>query len=75
MVGAHKGAIAGAKQKLGLDKGAKKRITHRSIQSPQPLRLRDRQAKARHLDVLPLHTSKHVERLFFGHYSLPLGCG
>ena len=74
MVGTYKGAVARAKQELGLDKRSKQRIAHCPIQSPQPLRLRDSQAKTRHLDVLPLHTSKDVERLFFDHYWTPLGC-
>jgi hypothetical protein len=74
MIGAHKRAIARAKKELGLDKCAKQRIAHRTIQAPQPLRLGDRQAKTRHLEVLAFHTSKHIEWLFHSHSSLPLGC-
>ena len=64
MVGADKRSVASTKEKLGFDKRAKQRIAHRTIQSPQPLRLCDRQAKTRHLEVLAFHTSKHVEWLF-----------
>jgi hypothetical protein len=67
VVGAHKRSISSAKQKFGLDKRAKQRVAHRTIQSPQPLRLRDSQTKPRHLEVLTLHTSKHVEWLFHSH--------
>jgi len=64
MVGTHVRSIARAEQKLGFDQRAKQRVTHRAVQTPQPLGLRNRQAKTRHLDVLTLHTPKHVERLF-----------
>ena len=67
MVGTHIRSIARAEQELGFDEGTKQRIAYRAIQTPQPLCLSNRQAKTRHLDVLPLHTSKHVERLFFCH--------
>jgi hypothetical protein len=73
MVGAHKRAIARAKEKLGVDKGAKKRVANRTIQTPQSLRLRDCEAKPRHLEVLTFHTSKHVERLIHRHELAPAG--
>ena len=75
MVGTHIRSVTCAKQKLGLNQGAKQGVAYRAIQTPESLRLRNRQAKTRHLDVLTLHTSKHVERLFFCHLLvLPLGC-
>ena len=63
-VGPHKRSIPGAEEKLGFDKRRQQRIAGRAIESPQPLRLCRRQPEARHLDVLALHTPKHVERLF-----------
>ena len=67
MVGTHIRSIARPEQKLGFDECPKQRVTYRAIQAPQPLRLSNRQAQTRHLDVLTLHTPKHVERLFFCH--------
>jgi hypothetical protein len=64
----HECSVSRAEQKFRLDERAQKRITHGAVQTPQPLRLRDGQAKTRHLDVLALHTSKRVEGLLLsGH--------
>ena len=68
MVGTHVRSIARAKQKLGFDQRAKQRITHRAVQTPQPLGLRNRQAKTRHLEVLTFDTSKHIEWLFHSQF-------
>ena len=68
MVGTHIRSISCAEQKLGFDERAKQSVAHCAIQAPESLRLRNRQAKTRHLDVLALHTPKHVERLFFCHF-------
>jgi hypothetical protein len=64
VVSAHESAVACAEQKLRLHKPAKERVTHGTVQSPQALRLRDSQPQTRHLEVLPLNASKHLEWLF-----------
>ena len=60
MFGPHKSSVTRAKEKLGVDERAEQRITGSAIESPQPLRLRRRQAESWHLDVLPLNTPKNV---------------
>ena len=60
LIGPHECSITGAKQELGVDQRTQQRVARRPIEAPQPLRLRRRQAKSRHLDVLALHTPKYV---------------
>jgi hypothetical protein len=68
MLGPHKRSISGAKQKLGVDERTQERVARRPIETPQPLRLRCRQAKSGHLDVFPLNPPKDiVKRLLCCH--------
>lgn len=57
VVSAYERSIARAEQKLGLNEGAQQRVAYSTVQAPQALSLRDRQAKPRHLEVLTLNSS------------------
>ena len=59
-LGSHERSITGSKQKLRINKRSQKRITGGAIQIPQPLRLRGRQTKTRHLDVFALNTLEDI---------------
>ena len=72
LIGAHKRAIARAKQKLGVDEGSEQRITCGPVEAPEPLRLRRCQTQSGHLDVLALDSSQYViKRLLCWHLWSP----
>jgi hypothetical protein len=56
--GPHECSVTGARQEFGVDERTQQRIARGTIQAPQPLRLRHRQAKSGHLDVFALNTPK-----------------
>jgi hypothetical protein len=60
LVGPHERSITGSKQKFRIDEGTEEGIARSAIESPQPLRLRRRQAKSRHFGVFALNTPQHV---------------
>jgi hypothetical protein len=60
LVGPHESSVTGAEEELGIDQRSQERIAGRPIQTPQPLRLRRRQAESGHFDVLALNTPKDV---------------
>jgi hypothetical protein len=60
VIGLDESAVAGTKQEFGIDQGAEKRVACGTIESPQPLRLRRRQAESGHFDVLALDTPQDV---------------
>lgn len=68
MLGPHKRSISGAKEELGVDERTQQRVARGPIETPQPLRLRCRQAESGHLDVFPLNPPKDiVKRLLSCH--------
>jgi hypothetical protein len=60
MLNSHEGAIARPKQELGIHERVEQFATRRSIESPQPSRLRLGQAQPRHFEELTLHSSNNV---------------
>jgi hypothetical protein len=60
VLGPCKGSATAAKQEFGVDERTQHRIALGTIQAPQPLRLRRRQAKPWHFEVFALNTSKEV---------------
>jgi hypothetical protein len=56
---AHERAVSRPKQKLGFDQGAKQGIARRSVQPPEPARLRLRQPQAWHFQKLTLDAPEH----------------
>jgi hypothetical protein len=60
LIGPHESSVTGAKQKLCVDERTQQRVAGCPIKAPQPLRLRRRQPKPGHLDVLALHAPKDV---------------
>ena len=72
LIGPHECAIPCAKQKLGVDKRTKQRITRGTVEAPEPLRLRRRQPQSGHFDVFALNASQYViKRLLCWHWWLP----
>lgn len=73
VLGPHESAITGSKQELRIHQRTEEGIARSAIQTPKPLRLRRRQTKAGHLDVLALNTSKNVveREVRCGHAMLP----
>ena len=73
LVGTHECAVAGAKKKLGVHQRTEQRIARRTIETPEPLRLRCRQPQSRHFDVLALNASQYVlKRLLCWHVAPPV---
>ena len=60
LIGPHEGSVTRAKQELGVDERTEQRVTCGPIKTPQPLRLRRRQSKSGHLDVLALNSPENV---------------
>jgi hypothetical protein len=58
VLGPHECSVRGATQESGVDERTHQRIARGTIQAPQPLRLRRRQAKSGHLDVFAPNTPK-----------------
>jgi hypothetical protein len=60
LVGPHEGSVTRAKQELGVDERTEQRVTCGPIKTPQSLRLRRRQSKSWHFDVLTLNSPEDV---------------
>ncbi|HEY6166921.1 MAG TPA: hypothetical protein VI454_02690, partial [Verrucomicrobiae bacterium] len=72
LIGPHKSTIPCAEQELRVNERPEQRITRRTVESPEPLRLRRRQPQSGHLDVLALNASQHIiKRLLCWHWWLP----
>jgi hypothetical protein len=73
LIGPHECSITGAKQELRVNERTKQRVARGPIKTPQPLRLRRRQSKSRHFDVLALNPPEYVvKRLLCCHDGAPL---
>jgi hypothetical protein len=72
VLGPHKCSVACPEEKLRVYESTKKGIARSAIEPPQPLGLCRGQAQTGHLDVLALHTLKHVKRLLLCHIRPPL---
>jgi len=55
VLGPHECSVRGATQESGVDERTHQRIARGTMQAPQPLRLRRRQAESGHLDIRPEH--------------------
>jgi hypothetical protein len=60
VLGPQKGSVTAANQEFGVDERIQHGIARGTIQAPQPLRLRRRQAKSGHFEVFALNTPKDV---------------
>jgi len=64
LIGPHECSITRAEKEFRIYEGPKQSVARRSVESPQPLRLRRRQSQTGHFDVLALNALKYVlERL------------
>jgi hypothetical protein len=60
LIGPHEGSVTRLKEELGVDERTEQGVARRPIETPQPLRLRRRQAESGHFDVLALNAPQHV---------------
>jgi hypothetical protein len=63
LIGPHECSVPGAKQEFGIHECTQQCVARCPIEAPEPLRLRRRQPKSGHFDVLALNSSKDVVKL------------